>query len=77
MQEDGRAAGAVVGAENRLAAPRGVGIAIGGGQPFEVTAEGAVVWEFINRWDEDEAVVTSEAQRYPSDYLPPDLPTCD
>lgn len=47
------------------------------GRAFEVTANGTVVWEFIHRWDEDEAVNISEAQRYPSDYLAPDRPACD
>lgn len=40
-----------------------------GGRAFEVTRDGEVVWEFINRWSEDQVAVITEAQRLPTDYF--------
>lgn len=39
------------------------------GRAFEVTREGEIVWSYINRWDEDEAVEITEATRYPTSYM--------
>jgi len=39
-----------------------------GGRAFEVTAEGEIVWSFINRWDSERVIVISEAIRYPVSY---------
>lgn len=47
------------------------------GRAFEVTSDGTVVWEFINRWDEDEAALIMGTQRIASDYLAEDWPVCD
>jgi hypothetical protein len=38
------------------------------GRAFEVTPAGKVVWEFINRWDDDHVIVIGEATRYPPAY---------
>ncbi len=39
------------------------------GRVFEVTTAGDVVWEFVNRYDEDEVARISDAVRYPRDYF--------
>jgi len=39
------------------------------GRVFEVTPDGEVVWEFINRYDEDEVARMSDAVRYPEGYF--------
>jgi Arylsulfotransferase (ASST) len=38
------------------------------GRAFEVAGNGDVVWQYINRWDEDEVAWISEATRYPLHY---------
>jgi hypothetical protein len=38
------------------------------GRAFEVTAEGEVVWSYINRWDSERVIAISEATRYPLSY---------
>lgn len=38
------------------------------GRVFEVTPDGKVVWQFINRYDDDEVVQVSQAIRYDSSY---------
>lgn len=39
------------------------------GRAFEVTPEKEVVWEFINRYDEDEILVITQATRYDNHYM--------
>lgn len=39
------------------------------GHAFEVTADGEVVWSFINRWDNDSVAIIGRATRYPEYYL--------
>ena len=39
------------------------------GRVLEVTPAGEVVWEFINRYSEDEVFIISEAIRYPPDFF--------
>jgi hypothetical protein len=39
------------------------------GRAFEVDADGQIVWEFINRYDETDAALITEATRYPEDYF--------
>lgn len=39
------------------------------GRLLEVDPSGDVVWELINRYDEDEVAVVSQATRYPPDYF--------
>lgn len=39
------------------------------GRVFEVTTEGELVWEFINRYDDDEVAHVSDAIRYPEGYF--------
>jgi Arylsulfotransferase (ASST) len=38
------------------------------GRAFEVAEGGEVVWQYVNRWDEDEVAWISQATRYPADY---------
>jgi hypothetical protein len=38
------------------------------GRAFEVAESGEIVWEYVNRWDEDEVAWISEATRYPEEY---------
>jgi len=38
------------------------------GRVFEVNGEGEIVWSYIYRWDEDEVIVTYQAERYPESY---------
>jgi predicted outer membrane repeat protein len=40
-----------------------------GGRVFEVTDAGTIVWEFINRYDEDAVARLSDAIRYPEGYF--------
>lgn len=39
------------------------------GRVFEVTAAGEIVWQYINRYDEDRAALISNAIRYPRAYF--------
>lgn len=39
------------------------------GRIFEIDDRGDVVWEFINRFDEDNVAFVNEARRYPEDYF--------
>lgn len=39
------------------------------GRVFEVTADGTLIWEFINRYAEGEVLLTSDAVRYPTNFL--------
>jgi Arylsulfotransferase (ASST) len=39
------------------------------GRAFEVTREGEIVWEYINRYDEERLAVISKANRYDRDYF--------
>jgi hypothetical protein len=43
------------------------------GRTFETNADGSTVWEFINRYDDDEVVEITGARLYPSDYF--DVPS--
>jgi hypothetical protein len=38
------------------------------GRAFEVTADGEVVWSFVNRWDDDAVAVIGRATRYSEHY---------
>jgi len=46
------------------------------GRVFEVNGEREIVWSYINRWDEDEVIVTYQATRYPDPYGKLDLDLC-
>ncbi len=39
------------------------------GRIFEVAANGEVVWEFVNRYDEDEVAELTEGRAYPASYF--------
>ena len=39
------------------------------GRAFEVDAAGKTVWEFVNRYDDKDAALITEATRYPEDYF--------
>jgi hypothetical protein len=39
------------------------------GRVFEVDAEGRLVWEYINRYDDDRVLEITEARLYPSSYF--------
>lgn len=41
----------------------------GGGRVLEVDARGEVVWEYVNRYDEESVARVSNAIRYPRDYF--------
>lgn len=40
-----------------------------GGRAFEVNPDGEVVWEYVNRYDEQDVAKISGAVRYPMDYV--------
>lgn len=40
-----------------------------GGRVFETDKDGNIVWEYINRYDEDEVAEISEARVYPKSYF--------
>ncbi|MCA8882252.1 MAG: hypothetical protein KDA50_00630 [Rhodobacteraceae bacterium] len=40
-----------------------------GGRVFETDAEGEIIWEYINRYDEDRVVEITEARIYPESYF--------
>jgi hypothetical protein len=46
------------------------------GRVFEVDPEGQVVWEYINRYDNDEVLVVTQATRYPESYFAVDEWAC-
>ncbi len=39
------------------------------GRAFEVTPDGEIVWQYINRYDADRVAVISKAHRYDRDYF--------
>jgi hypothetical protein len=39
------------------------------GRIIEVTPDGDIVWEYINRYDDDEVAWLSDAVRYPEGYF--------
>ena len=39
------------------------------GRAFEVTPDGEIVWQYINRYDADRVAVISKAHRYDADYF--------
>jgi hypothetical protein len=39
------------------------------GRAFEVNPHGDIVWEFVNRYDEDTVALVTEATRYPENYF--------
>ena len=41
------------------------------GHAFEVTANGDIVWSFVNRWDNDSVANIGRATRYPEHYMEP------
>ena len=46
------------------------------GRVFEVTPAGEIVWEFINRYDEDRVIMLHEGTRFPKDYFEVDRWAC-
>ncbi len=46
------------------------------GRVFEATPEGDIVWEFINRYDDDRIILLHEGTRYPRDYFTVDDWSC-
>ena len=40
-----------------------------GGRVFETDASGRIIWEYINRYDEDEVAEITEARIYPANYF--------
>lgn len=46
------------------------------GRVLEVTPDGAVVWAFVNRWDEAHTAWLVEGQRLPPDFLAADFARC-
>lgn len=40
-----------------------------GGRVFEIDAAGKVIWEFVNRYSDDEIAEITEARAYPSSYF--------
>jgi hypothetical protein len=47
------------------------------GRLFEVDGNGEVVWEYVNRYDEDEVAELTGAIRYPLDYFRVDDWSCE
>ncbi len=39
------------------------------GRVFEVTREGDIVWEYVNRYDDERVAVIADAVRYPPDFF--------
>lgn len=48
----------------------------GGGRVFEIDDRGEIVWEFVNRYDEESVARVSQAIRYPPGYFAVDDWTC-
>lgn len=46
------------------------------GRVFEVTEQGDIVWEFLNRYDEESVARVNDAIRYPEDYFTVDDWNC-
>jgi len=46
------------------------------GRAFEVAADGTLLWEYINRYDEDRVLELTEARAYPADYFTVDDWSC-
>ena len=46
------------------------------GRAFEVNREGHVVWEFINRYNDHEVAIVTQAIRYPEHYFTVDQWAC-
>jgi hypothetical protein len=40
-----------------------------GGRAIEVNRDGTIVWEYINRWSEEQVAVITEATRLPKDFF--------
>lgn len=49
----------------------------GAGRVIEVTGDGQIVWEYINRYDEDEIAHINDAIRYPEGYFSVETWSCD
>ena len=39
------------------------------GRAFQTDADGNLVWQYINRYDEDEVAEITEVRTYPADYF--------
>jgi len=48
-----------------------------GGRVLETDAHGRLIWEYINRYDEDEVAELTEARVYPSSYFDISDWSCD
>jgi hypothetical protein len=48
-----------------------------GGRIFETDATGQIVWQYINRYDDDEVSEITEARLYAGDYFTVADWTCD
>ena len=46
------------------------------GRVFEADASGTVVWEYINRHNEDQVLEVTEGRAYPASYFTIDDWTC-
>ena len=46
------------------------------GRAFEVDAQGRVVWEYVNRYDDEQVLEMTEARLYPSSYFTVDDWSC-
>ncbi len=47
-----------------------------GGRVFETDSQGQIIWQYINRYDEDEVSEITDARLYPADYFEIDDWTC-
>jgi hypothetical protein len=47
------------------------------GRVFEVNSAGELVWEYVNRYSEDEVAEVSQATRYREEYFTVDDWTCE
>ena len=46
------------------------------GRVLQVTAEGEIVWEYVNRYDDEFVGEITNAMIYPEDYFEGGLPAC-